>query len=284
VLDQAMKNAYWFWMFPTRGAMSWARMLIDKPEIVSFYNKYLRYSRMSAYQQGAINSKGDPLPSKMGFVPFMHVLGSDAWINPASGLPILNYIFSPRSDSAYQEEDNNQDPVMRMVDTILNQTASRGLRLGPTMELLLLGIRQQVYGEDYKNPYTGQGLAGTIGSYMAEAFIPVPKPLQDVLANFIFRKNGYPGMAKIWNPRVDWFDYMVEIQLLKGLIPKLRNAKSEKERWEILKPYIKVDRALDGQIEYGMLTDPTGDREVYPLWNDGVRTVTDAQLYGSQLP
>ena len=275
VLDQYMKNIYWFWMFPTRGAAAWLRMVADKPQVLSYYNKYLRYSRMSAYQAGAINSKGDVLPSMVGYVPIM---GSNMWINSLSGMPILNYAFTPREESAYKEEDDGKDPIWRTVDNILYQTGLRGLRAGPTFELLMLGLR----GSDYRDPYSGFGLPETLGSTLVET-IPVPKIFQDIAVDFIFRKHSNPSNPSIWNPMAAFSDSLIERQMLEDLLSELRTASSEDERQRIIQPYMGFYDRDTGELKYGVFTDPEQNRAAYDIWNRAAEQVGDTNLYAKNL-
>jgi len=201
-LDQKIKTFIPFWMYPSRSMPFWIQTMYKHPYILSIYLKYVRYSELEAKNRGYVNSKGEQLPSLVGYIP---IPGTDIWFNPTAPL-IYRYVYPEMTQQDQMEQDTSTDPFTNTLRWIINQAQNRGFNLGPVWSALFRGVIDDPYGR------------GNLGYEFGKVILPIPPELIPPWIDraTIGKLSKFLGQADTeeFTPQVKWKDLLVERQLL----------------------------------------------------------------------
>lgn len=199
--DELMMIPFPFWKFPSRSLPFWMETLITKPQLTSFYMKYLRMSERYAYQAGATTTYGEQLPSLRGYVP---IPGTDnLWFNPTAP---LSFRYAIPEENRYMDDAlSGESPLMMKMTNYLYSFGSMfGLNPSPWMSLMMYStgiLDEKEFPRWSLIPQT--------------SFVP---PFAHRWIEEAIRKRSFPFLestyTKLFNPDVSWEDYMIERRLL----------------------------------------------------------------------
>lgn len=239
--DQIMKGIVPFWMYPSKSAPFWIRTLTQHPALVSFYNKYLRWSKMAALQAGAVNSRGEQLPSLKGYIPILPGL----WFNPTAPF-LFRYAF-PRLDTI-PEEEADLSPLQHIAKFFLEDAPVFGINASPVMS----AVMQTLYDPYYPKTNLGYELTKAV---IPIEFIPpfVERWLMDKTRTIA---QGWSAVPERFQEEVSWKDYLIEREILIQALEQINATENEIEKERIAKEAYAVitrDESKDGPRE----EDPT---------------------------
>ena len=271
-VDQFMKSIFPFWMFPSRSIPWWIGTAATKPRILAFYNKYMRASKIAAYNQKMITSTGKQLPSTTGY---FRIPGTDLWINPLAPISakvafkvmetasdaIESRINGTKASYSSTAEDNPNDltPMQEVTEILYQQGNSYGFSLPPWLLIpaMMGGLVDKnrnpryslIPAMDFIPPWTQDAVNG----FLANKAVGADKKTQ---SSFLFS----------YTP---WEDYMVERELLADLAeyinnPELTQADKYKRANQIRQVIKNVDREND------------------PIWTEKKRSM-DVKEYKTKL-
>jgi len=264
--DQLMKNFFPFWMFPSRSLPFWAETMMLHPELVAFYNKYKSMSRTFRYQEGAMNSKGDPLPRLDGYVPiYFPGVKDPIWFNPIQPLS-FRYVFTPieqledlEVNSRYNEKD--MPPLAYVVRELDESSRVYGFSVAPW---ILWTVKS--FGNIDDNIMPQFPIAPEISLIPRWAAI-------DMLYMARRRSLTFPGYENVplslkqrgplpeidLYPEVPWHNYLVEKQLLLNA-----KARADQSNW-----------SDEQKIKYYQtVRDAIAQKGDNPMWQETYRQVT----------
>lgn len=218
LFDNAMRNFFPFWKFPSRSIPFWAETLVTHPQLIANYEKLQRMSRSQRYQAGAVTSQGKPMPSLDGYI---QLPGTDMWFNPLAPMS-FRYILDiaqSKDDVLYQAqsaEEDGIDPKAWMVKELMQQGQVYGFTLSPWMAYLMKSA--------YDVPDE------IVPRYPLAPQIPlIPRwAVFDLIQKA--NKITLPGLGiEVDNlgdtiyPEVPWHDYLVERRILENVYSQVQN-------------------------------------------------------------
>lgn len=255
--DQMMSNFFPFWMFPSRSWPFWVETMAMHPKLISLYMKVKRASQSARYQAGAVNSRGEPLPSLEGYLPIQFPgMAEPAWVNPLAPFS-FRYVLDPmnlKDDIQYalQSEETDMPPMTFLVKNILEGSSVFGF---------------------YAAPWINWGLKSyfDIPDYVLPQF-PVFPQIQLIprwrVPNLIHLGSKLTIDRDSWYPEVTWHDYLVERDLLREANQKIgTDNMTEAQRIEYVK---SVETAIRDK----------GDN---PIWLEAYKKYTEDEAKRSQL-
>jgi curved DNA-binding protein CbpA len=198
--DQAMKSVIPFWMFPSRSMPFWIETLALRPQIASFYAKYMNMSKRFVLQRGGlrggVTTMGEPLPSLAGYMP---IPGTDIWFNPTSALS-FRYLLPTYTDR-YDEASESTGMFQQVLQGLHNSTRQYGFSVAPWVSWLL-----------YRTGGLDQNLSPEQGWLPQTALIP--PTLMRSINRSLNRMNAPFDLPEYWEPQVGWQDFLVERRVL----------------------------------------------------------------------
>lgn len=207
--DELMMIPFPFWKFPSRSLPFWMETLVTKPQLTSFYMKYVRTSRRYAYASGATTTYGESLPSLTGYIP---IPGTDLWFNPTA--PFSFTYAMPDDNYNYDEYADTSMPMMREVAAYLYKNGTR-FGLSPSPWLTFMAYETGLLSD---------------ADFPRWSIVPQTSLVPPYAHRWIeeaIRRRSLPKMAslyqRVFNPDVEWSDYLIERKLLAGALEKLTN-------------------------------------------------------------
>ena len=226
--DEGMRNFFPFWKFYKNSIPFWIETMALHPEIAAFYTKYLRYTDRIAWSEGAINSRGETLPSLKGKI---RIPGTDIWVNLSAPFS-LRFVF-PRLYQPYEDQDEEQmGPLGKTVKWLYDFGSERGLSIAPWTAALLYGTGVLNQAENPK------------WSVFPMAQL-VPPNWQRRIVDWLRGSTFGTAVADWMWPDVAWKDMIVERELFRELTERISApGLTDEEKYEIAQEYC---RALGGQ-------------------------------------
>jgi hypothetical protein len=248
-VDNIFKLFWPFWMFPSRSTPFWLRQMVDHPEMILFYNKYIMTVNRYQQDQRLLNSKGQPMRSMRGYVK---IPGTGMWINPIAPLSFrfafefVDTLLDPNK-YANDEFDMKESPWVKIVSYIADVSRSTGMDLPPWMVPLMAGIT----GEDRNQMFLSS--------------IPVvnllPKFWYTHLLQKMFMTTREASYTKYDEQRY-------EIELYGMVLDKLKTTNSEAEKQILINEMLQV---LGYEQDYLNEPNRKRPREDSPMWREAVR-------------
>jgi len=198
--DQTMKSVVPFWMFPSRSIPFWVETLGLRPQITSFYAKYMRASQRFTLQRGGLrggtNSMGEPLPSLAGYIP---IPGTDIWFNLLSALS-FRYII-PTYTQRYDDASEDKSMFQQVIQSIHDTSRQFGFNTPPWISWLL-------YSANVLDPnLTPQQ------SWVPQTAL-IPPNLMRSINRSLNRMAAPFELPEYWEPEVGWKDFLIERRVL----------------------------------------------------------------------
>jgi hypothetical protein len=203
--ERLIKKFYPFWKFPSKSLPFWAETMVKNPELAAFYAKYMQTSRRQAYNNGAVNSKGEQLSRMTGYLPMPG--NPDKWFNPLSPLS-FRFIF-PRPNPRYSEEEDDMPFGQQVFDWIYEYGSAYGFSPSPLASAAL-------YGTGLVDPNV----------HPRWSLLPQPGLIPPFAQRWIgqnLRKFGMSRVPDLWQPELPWLDSLIEKRVLVNILEEMSN-------------------------------------------------------------
>lgn len=253
-IDQFMRQIIPFWMYPAKSISFWVGLLMEHPELVSFYMKYMRWSDAIAWQHGAVTSRGETLPSLKGYMP----IGPGLWFNPLSPL-FFRYAFPRYDEIPYTEEEEDVTPVQHVAKWLLEDATLFGINISPATSAILRVFYRTYYP---KSSATYEAV---------KAFIPI-EFIPPFFERWIMEKTrqvakGVPAgiIKERFIQEVAWKDYLIERQILITALERMQGIVDEEEKLKIATRAFTVVTVVD--------------REENPEWIDARKQIEGSEYF-----
>ena len=247
VVDSFMKGIVPFWNFATRGAGAWAGIAIEHPNMLAWYQKYMRYSEYTSIQAGLTDSRGQQLPSAKGKILLTQVPGMQLWWSPIASFPFFNYYFSNKPVNKYDDDDPNMTSVQKGIMALRQRGEAYGARVSP-----LIDVAASIIGMEDK--YTTQNAAQKAVNYAAlAAGIPtdlIPPFIWNGIDSLIFKVSKPDDPTETWRPQEGWFDPLVEQAILREYLTKAVNATNAEEKLSLAQEADALIREREANPRY----------------------------------
>jgi len=281
VYDQFIKTVVPFWGFASRGSATWVRIVAEHPRVAIYYNKFKNFSRAQAYKHGAVDSKGRQLQSTKG--KFMIPIGNtQVWIDPMSVSPFLRYFF-PSGNTQYDADVEDMNSVGQFVTWFKSYGQQFGMRTSPIFD-----IGMAMLPGTPEDPYTSQTWLQKVGSFGAALAVP-----PDIIPPFFWNWVDAVGtkyfamdLADTNRPQAEWFDYIVENEILKSALSRMKAESDVEAKLAIYKEAEQAIREREQNPLYKKTLDAVRLSDYYKQlsgWAVGIYgkpfTPGDVELY-----
>jgi len=247
-----IRTLFPFWTFPSRSIPFWAETLASHPKIVKHYTRYMQYSNRQQRQAGLVNSKGELVPSYVGYTK---IPGTDYWFNPTA--PLSFRILFPTAyediQTAPDTDENQMSMVAELFRFIYEASRLRGVSMTPFAPSLAryLGLITEEEAPKY-------------------AVIPqadlIPKNITGYLnrkaENATIGRQPLKGLADTFIPQLPYQDALIERDIFAATYQQVNeliyNSPNEEEG---RRQAIELMNTLDL-----MMKKSAAAREVDPLW------------------
>lgn len=213
--DSIMSNIFPFWMFPSRSWPFWVETLAAHPKLIALYGKMKRASQSYRFQAGAVNSRGEPLPSLEGYIPIsLPGMKEPMWINPLAPLS-FRYVLSPETlidDLKYELRGSDYadlPPMTSLTKSLMENSAVFGFYTAPW---LTYGVKRWFNIPDHTLPQ--------FPALPQISLIPrwrIPDMIRLGNKTIFTQKD-------LWYPEASWHDYLVERDMLRDALSRITNS------------------------------------------------------------
>ncbi len=242
--ENYMRIIYPFWMFPSRSTTFWMKTLAEHPSIAMWYQKYMLMSEKSQHQAGLITTKGDTLPSFRGYV---QIPGSNVWFNPTAPLS-FRYVLNPlmgftSGDNAgmYDDMETELDPLSSVIRELYRIGTDYGFQVSPMFQMM-------------------PAFKSLVGEENNQTILPAldlfPLNWRRAVLDKLKIKSPVARAAIAAEPT--WKNYLIENEILKDTLTKIRIMDDEGEQYKVL---MNVHTMLTTVDEFG-----SPARENNPDW------------------
>ena len=242
--ENLMRVVYPFWMFPSRSTTFWMKTLAEHPSIAMWYQKYMLMSERSQYQAGLITTRGETLPSFRGYV---QIPGTSVWFNPIAALS-FRYVLNPlmgftSGDNAgmYDDMETEVDPFTSVVRELYRIGTDYGFQISPVFQMM-------------------PAFQNLVGAENNQTILPAldlfPLNWRRAILDKLRIKSPVARSAIAAEPT--WKNYLVENEILKSTLMKIRTMEDEGDQYAEL---MKVRTMLTTVDQFG-----SPARENNPDW------------------
>lgn len=237
--DEWMKMVIPFWMFPSRSIPYWMSVIASHPELLTFYAKYLRWTDRSHWQDGAVTTTGQVLPSLRGYMPLL----PGVYFNPLAPF-LFRYVVPDIRDVPETIPEDEMGAMQRVAKFFLDDLPQYGFSINPVFQQLLMAFYEPYY------PRTNL-LQEILRIVFMTDYIP-PAVERTILTKI--RQWTKLDMPDTWRPEVSWMDYLIEREILQDYYQRILATDNQVERDRIAAEARRI------------ILNP--DRDNDPIWNE----------------
>jgi hypothetical protein len=240
-LDQIARNIFPFWMFPSRSLTYWGEQLLRHPEYGAFYNKYVRFSKSRAYEEGATTTTGEQLPSLRGYVP---IPGTSIWVNLMSPT-VFRYLLPQINDQYRDEQEGESNILQSVIATIYSESQLRGFGMSPVWYYLLSGI-------GFEGNYPRPSITAELTNIYVPIFLLPPFAERLILEKM---RTFLPTMSirDRWTAEIPWKDSMIEREMMLHALEQIQANDGRKD------VQLSIAKRVDAILA-------STEREKFPEW------------------